>query len=148
MFAPLFIYFWSVEWSFSVWYSSFPAQQFILNVRLDYRISCLLSIFKREFDENNSTKTTDGNYPRHDEALIWPLTFQTCAMSPFSSFLLNAAVLLHVLTITQTRHVSTPDTQTIACNDMFLLIYANRQHLHVDASFLFKFFLQCNDSFY
>uniref|UniRef100_A0A3Q2EE34 Inositol 1,4,5-trisphosphate receptor n=1 Tax=Cyprinodon variegatus TaxID=28743 RepID=A0A3Q2EE34_CYPVA len=27
--------------------------QFILNVRLDYRISCLLCIFKREFDENN-----------------------------------------------------------------------------------------------
>uniref|UniRef100_A0A8C6PPT6 Inositol 1,4,5-trisphosphate receptor n=1 Tax=Nothobranchius furzeri TaxID=105023 RepID=A0A8C6PPT6_NOTFU len=27
--------------------------QFILNVRLDYRISCLLSIFKREFDESN-----------------------------------------------------------------------------------------------
>ncbi|GLD72096.1 inositol 1,4,5-trisphosphate receptor type 1 isoform X1, partial [Lates japonicus] len=27
---------------------------FILNVRLDYRISCLLSIFKREFDESNS----------------------------------------------------------------------------------------------
>lgn len=26
--------------------------QFILDVRLDYRISCLLSIFKREFDEN------------------------------------------------------------------------------------------------
>uniref|UniRef100_A0A8D3E2G3 Inositol 1,4,5-trisphosphate receptor n=1 Tax=Scophthalmus maximus TaxID=52904 RepID=A0A8D3E2G3_SCOMX len=30
--------------------------QFILNVRLDYRISCLLSIFKREFDESNSQK--------------------------------------------------------------------------------------------
>lgn len=29
--------------------------QFILDVRLDYRISCLLSIFKREFDES------DGN---------------------------------------------------------------------------------------
>uniref|UniRef100_A0A3B3Y3Q1 Inositol 1,4,5-trisphosphate receptor n=1 Tax=Poecilia mexicana TaxID=48701 RepID=A0A3B3Y3Q1_9TELE len=28
--------------------------QFILNVRLDYRISCLLSIFKREFDESTS----------------------------------------------------------------------------------------------
>uniref|UniRef100_A0A674C4R5 Inositol 1,4,5-trisphosphate receptor n=1 Tax=Salmo trutta TaxID=8032 RepID=A0A674C4R5_SALTR len=27
--------------------------QFILNVRLDYRISCLLCIFKREFDESN-----------------------------------------------------------------------------------------------
>uniref|UniRef100_A0A7N5ZXM2 Inositol 1,4,5-trisphosphate receptor n=1 Tax=Anabas testudineus TaxID=64144 RepID=A0A7N5ZXM2_ANATE len=31
--------------------------QFILNVRLDYRISCLLSIFKREFDESNSQIT-------------------------------------------------------------------------------------------
>ncbi|XP_055609347.1 inositol 1,4,5-trisphosphate receptor isoform X4 [Uranotaenia lowii] len=29
--------------------------QFILDVRLDYRISCLLSIFKREFDENENT---------------------------------------------------------------------------------------------
>ena len=28
--------------------------QFILDVRLDYRISCLLSIFKREFDETES----------------------------------------------------------------------------------------------
>uniref|UniRef100_A0A8D2LZ38 Inositol 1,4,5-trisphosphate receptor n=1 Tax=Varanus komodoensis TaxID=61221 RepID=A0A8D2LZ38_VARKO len=28
--------------------------QFILNVRLDYRISCLLCIFKREFDESNN----------------------------------------------------------------------------------------------
>uniref|UniRef100_A0A673I382 Inositol 1,4,5-trisphosphate receptor n=1 Tax=Sinocyclocheilus rhinocerous TaxID=307959 RepID=A0A673I382_9TELE len=28
--------------------------QFILNVRLDYRISCLLCIFKTEFDESNS----------------------------------------------------------------------------------------------
>lgn len=29
--------------------------QFILDVRLDYRISCLLSIFKREFDETEVT---------------------------------------------------------------------------------------------
>lgn len=29
--------------------------QFILDVRLDYRISCLLSIFKREFDETEAT---------------------------------------------------------------------------------------------
>lgn len=28
--------------------------QFILDVRLDYRISCLLSIFKREFDESDA----------------------------------------------------------------------------------------------
>ena len=34
--------------------------QFILNVRLDYRISCLLSIFKREFDENSATRAADG----------------------------------------------------------------------------------------
>uniref|UniRef100_A0A673C5V2 Inositol 1,4,5-trisphosphate receptor n=1 Tax=Sphaeramia orbicularis TaxID=375764 RepID=A0A673C5V2_9TELE len=32
--------------------------QFILNVRLDYRISCLLCIFKREFDENNQQAET------------------------------------------------------------------------------------------
>jgi len=31
--------------------------QFILDVRLDYRISCLLSIFKREFDESESIST-------------------------------------------------------------------------------------------
>lgn len=37
--------------------------QFILNVRLDYRISCLLCIFKREFDESNSqtSETSPGN---------------------------------------------------------------------------------------
>ncbi|XP_018377942.1 PREDICTED: inositol 1,4,5-trisphosphate receptor [Trachymyrmex cornetzi] len=38
--------------------------QFILDVRLDYRISCLLSIFKREFDETALTaaeKTGDVN---------------------------------------------------------------------------------------
>ncbi|KAI1890897.1 hypothetical protein AGOR_G00158330 [Albula goreensis] len=37
--------------------------QFILNVRLDYRISCLLCIFKREFDESNSQAdlTTGGS---------------------------------------------------------------------------------------
>jgi inositol 1,4,5-triphosphate receptor type 1 len=29
--------------------------QFILDVRLDYRISCLLSIFKREFDETEQS---------------------------------------------------------------------------------------------
>ncbi|XP_018312047.1 inositol 1,4,5-trisphosphate receptor isoform X9 [Mycetomoellerius zeteki] len=33
--------------------------QFILDVRLDYRISCLLSIFKREFDETAAEKTGD-----------------------------------------------------------------------------------------
>ncbi|XP_039096232.1 inositol 1,4,5-trisphosphate receptor type 1 isoform X3 [Hyaena hyaena] len=37
--------------------------QFILNVRLDYRISCLLCIFKREFDESNSqtSETSSGS---------------------------------------------------------------------------------------
>lgn len=35
--------------------------QFILDVRLDYRISCLLSIFKREFDETAAEKTGDVN---------------------------------------------------------------------------------------
>ncbi|XP_012587548.1 PREDICTED: inositol 1,4,5-trisphosphate receptor type 1 [Condylura cristata] len=37
--------------------------QFILNVRLDYRISCLLCIFKREFDESNSQtpETSSGS---------------------------------------------------------------------------------------
>ncbi len=30
--------------------------QFILDVRLDYRITCLLSIFKREFDESERSE--------------------------------------------------------------------------------------------
>ncbi|XP_042229615.1 inositol 1,4,5-trisphosphate receptor-like isoform X5 [Homarus americanus] len=34
--------------------------EFILNVRLDYRISCLLSIFKKESDENPSSLTGEG----------------------------------------------------------------------------------------
>lgn len=34
--------------------------QFILDVRLDYRISCLLSIFKQEFDENEKNTTSSG----------------------------------------------------------------------------------------
>ncbi|XP_028303990.1 inositol 1,4,5-trisphosphate receptor type 1 isoform X11 [Gouania willdenowi] len=37
--------------------------QFILNVRLDYRISCLLCIFKREFDEN-SPQGENGASPK------------------------------------------------------------------------------------
>lgn len=32
--------------------------QFILDVRLDYRIGCLLSIFKREFDEIEKSAAT------------------------------------------------------------------------------------------
>eukprot|EP00057_Strongylocentrotus_purpuratus_P027949 XP_011682423.1 PREDICTED: inositol 1,4,5-trisphosphate receptor [Strongylocentrotus purpuratus] len=34
--------------------------QFILNVRLDYRISCLLSIFKRDFDETKDGQDQTG----------------------------------------------------------------------------------------
>lgn len=34
--------------------------QFISDVRLDYRISCLLSIFKKEFDETDPQQTTDA----------------------------------------------------------------------------------------
>ncbi|XP_052781889.1 inositol 1,4,5-trisphosphate receptor type 1-like isoform X2 [Mya arenaria] len=34
--------------------------KFISDVRLDYRITCLLSIFKREFDENNALRDTQG----------------------------------------------------------------------------------------
>ncbi|XP_011151642.1 inositol 1,4,5-trisphosphate receptor isoform X6 [Harpegnathos saltator] len=35
--------------------------QFILDVRLDYRISCLLSIFKQEFDETERVSSGDVN---------------------------------------------------------------------------------------
>ena len=57
----------------------FPAGnfQFILNVRLDYRISCLLSIFKREFDETNAARTADGNYSLVSSA--YDLTLSTLA---------------------------------------------------------------------
>lgn len=42
--------------------------QFIMNMRLDYRISCLLSIFRREFDEsdrsgNETPKLGPGQVP-------------------------------------------------------------------------------------
>uniref|UniRef100_A0A452SNZ2 Inositol 1,4,5-trisphosphate receptor n=1 Tax=Ursus americanus TaxID=9643 RepID=A0A452SNZ2_URSAM len=37
--------------------------QFILNVRLDYRISCLLCIFKREFDEKKGVCGSSGLSP-------------------------------------------------------------------------------------
>ena len=37
--------------------------EFILNVRLDYRISSLLTIFKREFDvKNGSAAEGEGNF--------------------------------------------------------------------------------------
>lgn len=47
--------------------------QFILDVRLDYRISCLLSIFKREFDESEviaqsqATPTTTGDLSQQQQ---------------------------------------------------------------------------------
>lgn len=34
--------------------------EFILDVRLDYRISCLLSIFKQEFDESGKNNIGDS----------------------------------------------------------------------------------------
>jgi len=37
--------------------------QFILNVRLDYRISSLLSIFKQELDKNATDKLDEGSRP-------------------------------------------------------------------------------------
>ncbi|KAJ9574917.1 hypothetical protein L9F63_007936, partial [Diploptera punctata] len=53
--------------------------QFILDVRLDYRISCLLSIFKREFDETERSsdavtigqKDIDLEMYRMKNVLIW-----------------------------------------------------------------------------
>lgn len=35
--------------------------QFILDVRLDYRISCLLSIFRREFDDSEKKNVTTAS---------------------------------------------------------------------------------------
>ncbi|XP_069694590.1 inositol 1,4,5-trisphosphate receptor isoform X4 [Periplaneta americana] len=40
--------------------------QFILDVRLDYRISCLLSIFKREFDETERTSVDTLSFGQKD----------------------------------------------------------------------------------
>ncbi len=63
-----------------IWFKSgttlnlvFFVVQFILNVRLDYRISCLLCIFKREFDESNTQTDASAScecrraqlYPRY-----------------------------------------------------------------------------------
>lgn len=48
--------------------------QFILNVRLDYRISCLLSIFKRESDKsggNNGPKIGDKGEHRSYSLLLY-----------------------------------------------------------------------------
>ncbi|XP_023177114.1 inositol 1,4,5-trisphosphate receptor isoform X2 [Drosophila hydei] len=41
--------------------------QFILDVRLDYRISCLLSIFKREFDESEVVTQPNSTTPGANE---------------------------------------------------------------------------------
>lgn len=46
----------------------FPPPQFILNVRLDYRISYLLSVFKKEFVEVFPMQDSgaDGTAPAFD----------------------------------------------------------------------------------
>ncbi|XP_062854005.1 inositol 1,4,5-trisphosphate receptor type 1 [Trichomycterus rosablanca] len=49
--------------------------QFILNVRLDYRISCLLCIFKREFDESNSQPEASVN-PESQTSVQGALDFE------------------------------------------------------------------------
>jgi len=46
--------------SFLVLVQCYCLFQFILNVRLDYRISSLLSIFKQELDKNSVEKVEDG----------------------------------------------------------------------------------------
>lgn len=44
--------------------------QFILDVRLDYRISCLLSIFKREFDETEATTSESVHFRQRNIDLV------------------------------------------------------------------------------
>uniref|UniRef100_A0A2M3YYP2 Inositol 1,4,5-trisphosphate receptor n=1 Tax=Anopheles braziliensis TaxID=58242 RepID=A0A2M3YYP2_9DIPT len=59
--------------------------QFILDVRLDYRISCLLSIFKREFDENEQTansSTTAQSSGQQTAQFIAPPTVIAPTESP------------------------------------------------------------------
>lgn len=55
--------------------SSLPCLQFILNVRLDYRISYLLSVFKREFVEVFPMQDSgaDGTAPAFDSTSEPPL---------------------------------------------------------------------------
>eukprot|EP00061_Rhincodon_typus_P009267 g32639.t1 len=43
--------------------------QFILSVRLDYRISYMLSIYKKEFGENNSVDSSAGLLTETTEAM-------------------------------------------------------------------------------
>uniref|UniRef100_A0A8C3D779 Inositol 1,4,5-trisphosphate receptor n=1 Tax=Cairina moschata TaxID=8855 RepID=A0A8C3D779_CAIMO len=52
--------------------------QFILNVRLDYRISCLLCIFKHEFDESNAqmTESPTGSSSQEMPANVPALDFE------------------------------------------------------------------------
>uniref|UniRef100_A0A8B9C9H9 Inositol 1,4,5-trisphosphate receptor n=1 Tax=Anser brachyrhynchus TaxID=132585 RepID=A0A8B9C9H9_9AVES len=52
--------------------------QFILNVRLDYRISCLLCIFKHEFDESNAqmTESPTGSSNQEMPANVPALDFE------------------------------------------------------------------------
>lgn len=68
-----------------------PVLQFILNVRLDYRISCLLCIFKREFDENNPQGETAA--PQNGSNNV---TGQMPGMTPLSliDFSLQCGLLL------------------------------------------------------
>ena len=35
--------------------------EYIMNVRLDYRMSSLLTIFKKDFNENGATESIDGD---------------------------------------------------------------------------------------
>ncbi|KAH0630226.1 hypothetical protein JD844_012986 [Phrynosoma platyrhinos] len=52
---------------FRAWENFKLSDQFILNVRLDYRISCLLCIFKREFDESNAQTPDSPTGSNHHE---------------------------------------------------------------------------------
>ncbi|XP_076048925.1 inositol 1,4,5,-trisphosphate receptor isoform X4 [Oratosquilla oratoria] len=45
--------------------------EFILNVRLDYRISCLLSIFKKESDENEKSEIGSQGLKNKNLECIW-----------------------------------------------------------------------------
>uniref|UniRef100_W4VS92 Inositol 1,4,5-trisphosphate receptor n=1 Tax=Corethrella appendiculata TaxID=1370023 RepID=W4VS92_9DIPT len=73
--------------------------QFILDVRLDYRISCLLSIFKREFDENEQTSA----------AAIPPLPLSLSSNIPVSPLAIVPAATTPVVK----ENVSESDTDSI-----------------------------------
>ncbi|GFW93930.1 inositol 1,4,5-trisphosphate receptor [Trichonephila clavipes] len=55
--------------------------QFILNVRLDYRITGLLSIFKREFDESQDKSAADESLNIEDKGTYLTLTGHTYLMT-------------------------------------------------------------------